>query len=102
MMTDSAKSSSGPVRFGGERLEPLFRIGLKPLNLAQWFEVDDQIEPYRAEKDRLTASQGDAVFREETGTAQAQAEVRTLITDNLTRHHAHHPFGPKQTGTKKA
>ena len=98
MMTDSGKASSGPVRFGGERLEPLFRIGLKPLNLAQWFEVDDQMEPYRAEKDRLTASQGDAVFREETGTAQAQAEVRALTTDNLTRHHAHIPLPPDSGG----
>ena len=85
-MTEQARQDS--VRFGGERLEPLFRIGLKPLELAQWFELDDQLEAYRAEKDRLTASKGDAVFRAEPGTEQAQAEVRALIEANLRDHHA--------------
>ena len=85
-MTEQASQDS--VRFGGERLEPLFRIGLKPLELAQWFELDDQLEAYRAEKDRLTASKGDAVFRAEPGTEQAQAEVRALIEANLRDHHA--------------
>ena len=84
-MTDPV--SHGSVRFDGERLEPLFRIGLKPLDLAEWFELDDQLDHYRAEKDRLTASKGAAVFREEPGTTQAQAEVRALIEANLRDHH---------------
>ncbi|MGB1156737.1 MAG: heme-dependent oxidative N-demethylase family protein [Alphaproteobacteria bacterium] len=86
-MSDLARQD--PVRFGGDRLEPLFRIGLKPLDLTQWFELDDQLEHYRAEKDRLTASEGAAVFREEPGTEQAQAEVRALIEANLRDHHPH-------------
>ena len=32
-----------------------FTIGLKPLDLATWLEVDDALEPYLAEKDRLYA-----------------------------------------------
>ena len=83
----TGQTSEDPVRFGGERLEPLFRIGLKPLDLAHWFEVDDQLDPYRAEKDRLTSSKRDAVFREEPGTEAAQAEVRALIEANLRDHH---------------
>ena len=83
----TGQTSEDPVRFGGERLEPLFRIGLKPLDLAQWFEVDDQLDHYRAEKDRLTSSKRDAVFREEPGTEAAQGEVRALIEANLRDHH---------------
>lgn len=80
-------SGTSPVRFDGERLEPLFRIGLQPLELDNWFEVDDLIDHYRAEKDRLNAQHGDAVFREEPGSAAGQAEVRALIEDNLARNH---------------
>ena len=75
------------VSFGKDRLEPLFKVGLKPLNLAQWFEPDDDLAAYRAEKDRLTASEGELVFRAEPGTEAAQAEVRALLTDNLARYH---------------
>ncbi|MGA0236324.1 MAG: heme-dependent oxidative N-demethylase family protein [Alphaproteobacteria bacterium] len=94
-MTDRA--SHGSVRFGGERLEPLFRIGLQPLDLAEWFELDDQLDHYRAEKDRLTATKGAAVFREEPGTTQAQAEVRALIEANLRDHHPQVAL-PKDSG----
>ena len=68
------------VSFGKDRLEPLFKVGLKPLDLAQWFEPDDDLAAYRAEKDRLTASEGELVFRAEPGTEAAQAEVRALLT----------------------
>lgn len=82
-----AGDAASPVRFDGERLEPLFRIGLQPLNLDEWFEVDDLIEHYRAEKDRLNAAQGEAVYREEPASASAQAEVRALIEANLAANH---------------
>ena len=75
------------VSFGKDRLEPLFKVGLKPLDLAQWFEPDGDLAAYRAEKDRLTASEGELVFRAEPGTEAAQAEVRALLTDNLARYH---------------
>ncbi|MAW51984.1 MAG: hypothetical protein CME01_04090 [Geminicoccus sp.] len=80
-------TAASPVRFDGERLEPLFRIGLQSLDLDQWFEVDDLIEHYRAEKDRLNAAEGEAVYREEPGSVSGQAEVRALIADNLARNH---------------
>ena len=75
------------VKFGAQRLEPLFRIGLKPLDLAQWLEIDADLAAYRAEKDRLSAAEGVAVFRHELGTEAAQAEVRALIRANLADHH---------------
>ena len=75
------------VSFGEDRLEPLFKVGLRPLNLSQWFEPDDDLSAYRAEKDRLTASEGALVFRAEPGTEAAQAEVRALLVENLARYH---------------
>ena len=75
------------VSFGKDRLEPLFKVGLKPLDLAQWFEPDGDLAAYRAEKDLLTASEGELVFRAEPGTEAAQAEVRALLTENLARYH---------------
>ena len=75
------------VSFGKDRLEPLFKIGLRPLDLAQWFEPDGDLAAYRAEKDRLTVSDGELVFRAEPGTEAAQAEVRALLIDNLARYH---------------
>ena len=75
------------LRVGEERIEPLFKIGLSPLDLAQWFAIDDQLEAYRAERDALTPIKGAEVVRCEPGTEAAQTEVRALIEANLRAHH---------------
>jgi hypothetical protein len=60
-----------------------FTIGLKPLDLGDWIEVDDDIETYLAEKDRLHAEIPDKVFVEEGGTREAQQEVLDLLSTHL-------------------
>ncbi|WP_202314756.1 heme-dependent oxidative N-demethylase family protein [Mesorhizobium sp. L-8-10] len=60
-----------------------FTIGLKPLDLDEWIEVDDDIDAYLAEKDRLHAQIPDKVFVEERDTRQAQQEVLDLLASYL-------------------
>lgn len=57
----------------------LFAIGLKPLDPADWIEVDGHLLPYLAEKRRLYAEIPDRVFVEEDGTRDAQQEVLELL-----------------------
>lgn len=64
-----------------------FSIGLKPLNLAEWIEVGDDLDMYLAEKRRLYATVPDNVFVEEPDTRQAQREVLDLIEAHLARYH---------------
>jgi hypothetical protein len=63
---------------------PLFRIGLAPLDLADWIEPDDRLAHYLAEKEQLLASRRDSVLAAEAGTEQAQSEVRDALADHLT------------------
>ena len=64
-----------------------FTIGLKPLDLSTWLEVDDALEAYLAEKDRLYAELPEKVFVERVDTRDAQQEVLDLIVENLTVNH---------------
>ena len=64
-----------------------FTIGLKPLDLATWLEVDDALEPYLAEKDRLYAELPEKVFVERADTRAAQQEALGLIVENLAQRH---------------
>ncbi|TGV57967.1 DUF3445 domain-containing protein [bacterium M00.F.Ca.ET.141.01.1.1] len=57
----------------------LFTIGLKPLDPANWIEVDGHLLPYLAEKRRLYAEIPERVFVEEGGTRAAQQEVLELL-----------------------
>ncbi|GLQ77111.1 hypothetical protein GCM10007881_06270 [Mesorhizobium huakuii] len=57
----------------------LFNIGLKPLDPANWIEVDGHLLPYLAEKRRLYAEIPERVFVEEDGTRDAQREVLDLL-----------------------
>ncbi|MER8691260.1 DUF3445 domain-containing protein [Mesorhizobium opportunistum] len=57
----------------------LFTIGLKPLDPADWIEVDGHLLPYLAEKRRLYAEIPERVFVEEDGTRDAQQEVLELL-----------------------
>ncbi|MBA1140809.1 heme-dependent oxidative N-demethylase family protein [Mesorhizobium neociceri] len=61
----------------------LFTIGLKPLELDKWIEVDGHLVDHLAEKRRLYAEIPDKVFVEEDGTRDAQREVRDLIEAHL-------------------
>jgi hypothetical protein len=60
-----------------------FTIGLKPLDPADWIEVDRHLEAYLAEKDRLEAAHGGTVFAAEPGSEDAQREVLALLADHL-------------------
>ncbi|MER8488934.1 DUF3445 domain-containing protein [Mesorhizobium australicum] len=57
----------------------LFTIGLKPLDPADWIEVDGHLLPYLAEKRRLYAEIPERVFVEQEGTRDAQQEVLELL-----------------------
>ena len=59
---------------------PLFRIGLAPLDLADWIEVDGNLGRYLDEKDRLNREMPEKVFAAETGTLDAQLEVLDLVS----------------------
>lgn len=61
----------------------LFTIGLKPLDPADWIEVDDHLLPYLAEKRRLYAEIPERVFVEEDDTRDAQQEVLDLLGTHL-------------------
>ncbi len=61
----------------------LFQIGLKPLELGEWIEVDELLPAYLAEKDRLSAAHPDQVFAAEPRTEAAQAEVLALLVEHL-------------------
>ena len=60
-----------------------FAIGLKPLDLVNWIEVDGELGELLAEKERLLAAVPDAVFAAEPGTEAAQAELLTLLAGHL-------------------
>src|SRR4051794_16041045 len=61
----------------------LFTIGLKPLDLDAWIEVDEYLLPYLAEKRRLYAAIPEKVFVEEDETRDAQLEVLELLGAHL-------------------
>jgi hypothetical protein len=61
----------------------LFTIGLKPLDLADWIEVDGNLPAHLAEKRRLYVELPEKVFVEEPDTRAAQQEVLDLLTAHL-------------------
>jgi hypothetical protein len=63
-----------------------FTVGLKPLDLDRWLELDEHREAYLAEKRRLYAEVPQKVFVAEAGTEHAQQEVLDLIIEHLGRH----------------
>jgi hypothetical protein len=67
--------------------DPAFRIGLRPLDLADWLEVDDQLEFYLDQKARLITGHGDGVFLAEERTEAVQAEALALISEHLAKRH---------------
>ncbi|WFP78401.1 DUF3445 domain-containing protein [Mesorhizobium sp. WSM4906] len=73
----------------------LFTIGLKPLELDRWIEVDEFLLPYLAEKRRLYAEIPEKVFVEQDDTRDAQREVLDLLVAHLREKHpgTHHGTG---------
>ncbi|PBB43411.1 hypothetical protein CK222_11600 [Mesorhizobium sp. WSM3866] len=65
----------------------LFTIGLKPLDLDRWIELDEFLLPHLAEKRRLYAEIPSRVFVEEEGTREAQQEVLDLLGAHLLAKH---------------
>lgn len=74
-------SSARPTPYDGSAR--LFQIGVKPLGVADWIEVDAELPAYLAEKARLYAERPDEVFAAEPGTEAAQAEVLALLAAHL-------------------
>lgn len=66
-----------------------FTIGLKPLDPADWIEVDDHLEAYLAEKDRLYAAIPGKVFMAEDASLEAQREVLGMLRQHLPRRFPH-------------
>lgn len=75
-----------------------FTIGLKPLGLAGWLEIDALHAPYLAEKRRLFAERPADVFAEEAGTREAQREALDLVAGWLETHAPHLPRLGEQAG----
>lgn len=61
----------------------LFQIGLKPLDFADWIEVDRHLPAYLDEKERIGAAHMGDIFVAEPGTEAAQAEVLDLLVAHL-------------------
>jgi hypothetical protein len=72
-----------PTPYDGS--SPLFRIGTKPLDPADWLAPDAAMAAQLAEKAKLLAQRRDAVFGELAGSRQAQAELLALLADHLPR-----------------
>jgi hypothetical protein len=60
-----------------------FAIGLKQAEARDWIELDEHLEAYLAEKDRLYAEIPDKVFVAEPETRAAQQEVLDLLVAHL-------------------
>lgn len=63
-----------------------FTIGLQPLDMATWFEVDEHLAAYLAEKEALFAEKRDVVFLAEPDTVESQRLIAGLVADHLTAH----------------
>lgn len=60
-----------------------FSIGLRPLDPADWIDVDGHLKTYLDEKRRLYAEEARNVLVAEAGTDAAQAEVLAMLADHL-------------------
>jgi molybdopterin converting factor small subunit len=72
-----------PIHTPYDGTSKLFQIGLKPLDLKNWIEIDGTFDFQLAEKRRIFAEYHDKVFVAERGTENAQAEVLALLTEHL-------------------
>lgn len=61
----------------------LFQIGLKPLDPADWIDVDATLAAQLAEKRRILAQHKAETFVAETETTASQLELLTLLSEHL-------------------
>ncbi|MBK8084421.1 MAG: DUF3445 domain-containing protein [Devosia sp.] len=64
-------------------LSRAFHIGVRPLGVDDWIDIDARLPAYLDEKARLEQERPDDVFAAEPGTAAGQAEVLQLLGDYL-------------------
>jgi len=82
-MTIRQPTHTPPTHTPYDGSSKLFTIGLKPLELDRWIEVDRFLLPHLAEKQRLYAEIPAKVLVEEDGTREAQREVLDLLAAYL-------------------
>jgi hypothetical protein len=63
-----------------------FAIGLRPLGDDPWLIIDDRLDQYRAEKQRLGQANPERVFAAEPNTLEAQQIVEQRIRNWLSEH----------------
>jgi hypothetical protein len=63
----------------------LFQIGVKPVDMADWIDVDDRLAAYLEQKQQLFAQRPDEVFAAQDGTEAAQGEVLAMLAAHLFR-----------------
>ena len=61
----------------------LFQIGLRPLDPAEWIDVDGTLAAQLAEKNRVLETHPAETFAAEPGTEDAQRELLNLLADHL-------------------
>ena len=65
-----------------------FVIGLSAIDPKRWLEPDEDLSAFLAEKDRLLATEHDAVFQQVDGSEVGQRECLDLVVSHLLADHA--------------
>lgn len=81
----NVRGSQPPIHTPYDGSGRLFQIGLKPLDPAEWIEVDGHLEDFLAEKDRLFALHPEKVLVAEQGSEAGQSETLALLVEHLTK-----------------
>lgn len=83
MPTQTTPTRTSPSHTPYDGSSKLFTIGVKPLDPANWIEIDSHLLRYLAEKRRLYGEIPERVFVEEDDTRNAQQEVLELLAAYL-------------------
>ncbi|WP_099865438.1 heme-dependent oxidative N-demethylase family protein [Pararhizobium haloflavum] len=79
----SREALAHPVHTPYDGSSKPFSIGLKPLDLTAWFEIDQDLGRYQGEKERLWADNRHQVYAQTEGSLPAQNEALRLISRQL-------------------
>ncbi len=63
-----------------------FTIGLKPLDIRQWIEIDRHLPGYLDEKAHLAATIPEKVIVSQESSLPAQIEIRDMVANHVTSH----------------
>lgn len=80
---DIDSMTTPPVHTPYDGSSPLFTIGLKPLDLHDWIDADQNLLKYLDEKDRIATRHPQEMFAALPDTRDAQTEVLHLLADHL-------------------